>query len=89
MTGTPDTTRILSAVLEPDGTIVLQVLFPDGPEPVRATIEPIATTIRAAGCQTRPVDLSYGVEADRHLRLVIAMHVDALAYERQSRPAVR
>jgi hypothetical protein len=89
MTGTPDTTRILSAALQPDGSIVLHVLFPGSSEPVAATIEPIATTIRAAGPEARAVDLTYGALTDRHLRLVIAMHVDALAYERERLAASR
>jgi hypothetical protein len=88
MTGSPDSTRILSATLEPDGTIHLRLVFPGSGEPVAATIEPIETTIRAAGAETRAVDLGYGAEADRHLRLVIAMHADALAYERGDRQAV-
>ena len=89
MTGTPGTTRILSALLEPDGTIRLRLVFPGSPAPEAATIEPIETTIRAAGAVARTVDLEYGHEQDRHLRLVVAMHADALAYEREQRAAGR
>jgi hypothetical protein len=85
MTSVRDSTRILSATLEPDGTINLWLILPGGDEPIAATIEPIATTIQAAGPETRPVELGYGAETDRHLRLVIAMHADALAYEYRER----
>ena len=85
MTGAQPSTRVLSALLEPDGTIQLRLVFPDSPDPVVATIEPIATTIQAAGAEVRPVQLESGHERDRHLRLVIAMHADALAYERERR----
>jgi hypothetical protein len=85
MVGAPDSTRVLSALLEPDGTILLQVHFSGSPEPVSATIDPIETTIRAAGARSRPVHLEYGDPRDRHLRLIVAMHADALAYERQAR----
>jgi hypothetical protein len=88
MTAVRDSTRILSATLEPDGTINLRLVFPGSDEPVTTTIEPIETTIQAAGAETRPVELRYGAEADRHLRLLIAMHADALAYERQDRPSI-
>jgi hypothetical protein len=85
MIGDPTATRVLSALLEPDGTIRLHLRFADAPEPVVATIEPIETTIQAAGAEARAVHLEYGHEHDRHLRLVIAMHADALAYERSHR----
>jgi hypothetical protein len=78
-----ETTRILAAFLEPDGSITAILLFPDGPQPLSVTIDPIETTIQVAGPSPRPIDLTYGVEADRHLRLIVAMHVDALAYERE------
>jgi hypothetical protein len=83
MPGARDSTRILSALLEPDGTIKLRLLFPDSDEPLAVSIDPLETTARAAGPETRPVELDYGSAADRHLRLLIAMHVDALAYERE------
>jgi hypothetical protein len=76
-------TRILSALLEPDGTIRLMLLYPDSVQPCAETIEPIETTIQAAGRETRHIDLIFGTEADRHLRLIVAMHADALAYERE------
>jgi hypothetical protein len=76
-------TRILSAFLEPDGSITVFLLFPDGSEPHSATIEPVGTTVQAAGPVSRPIDLAYGSDVDRHLRLIVAMHVDALDYERE------
>jgi hypothetical protein len=85
MTGAPETTQILSALLEPDGTIRLRLRFPGSPEPEAATIEPIDTTIQAAGAEARAIYLEHGHEHDRYLRLVIAMHADALAYERRQR----
>jgi hypothetical protein len=85
MIGNPDTTHVLSALLEPDGTIRLHLRFADHPEPVVTTIEPIETTIESAGAEARAIHLEYGHECDRHLRLVIAMHADALAYERSHR----
>jgi hypothetical protein len=78
-----ETTRILAAFLEPDGSITAILLFPDGAQPLSVTIDPIETTIQVAGPSPRPIDLTYGAEADRHLRLIVAMHVDALAYERE------
>lgn len=87
-TGAPDTgaaTRILSAILEPDGSISLLIQFSEGDAPVAASIDPIETTVRAAGPVRRPVELRYGHADDRLLRLVVAMHVDALAYERRER----
>ena len=75
--------RVLSAFLETDGSITAIVLFPNAPEPASVSIDPIETTIQAAGPAPRPIDLAYGHEADRHLRLIVAMHVDALAYERE------
>jgi hypothetical protein len=83
MSAVRQATRILSAFLEPDGSITVILLFPDGTVPVSATIAPIETTVQAAGPVSRPVNLSYGAETDRHLRLIVAMHVDALAYERE------
>jgi hypothetical protein len=94
-TGTPDpsdSTRLLAATLEPDGSISLLIRFPDSDAPVTASIDPIETTIQAAGPVRRPVELRPGHAADRLLRLVIAMHVDALAYERRQQhhlPPVR
>lgn len=76
-----DSTHILSAFLEPDGSITIILLFPDGEEPVSATITPMETTRHAAGPVPRQIDLTYGSEDDRHLRLIVAMHVDALAFE--------
>jgi hypothetical protein len=83
MSGVRSFTRVLSALLEPDGTIQLSLLFPDSDEPLAATIQPIETTARAAGPKARDIDLDGREEADRHLRLLIAMHADALAYERE------
>jgi hypothetical protein len=80
-----ESTSILSAFLEPDGSITVILLFPDGVEPVSTIIKPIETTVQAAGPVPRQIDLTYGVEADRHLRLIVAMHVDALAYEYERR----
>jgi hypothetical protein len=85
MTGAHVSTRVLSALLEPDGTIRLLLVFPGTQEPVSAIIDPIETTVQAAGPQARPIHLEYGHAQDRHLRLVIAMHADALAYERARR----
>ena len=82
----PDSTCILSAVLETDGSISLQIVFPGSLAPVAASIDPIETTIQAAGSLRRPVELRYGHPQDRLLRLVVAMHVDALAYERRHQP---
>lgn len=76
-------THVLSAFLEADGSITLIVLFPDGDQAIMTTIDPIETTIQAAGPVPRRIDLNYGAEADRHLRLIVAMHADALAYERE------
>ena len=75
--------RVLSAFLEPDGSITAIALFPGAPEPASISIAPVETTMQAAGPAPRPIDLTYGHDADRHLRLIIAMHVDALAYERE------
>jgi hypothetical protein len=85
MTGQDVSTRILSASLEPDGTIRLLLVFAGCQTPEIALIEPLETTIRAAGPQARAVDLAPGAERDRHLRLIVAMHADALAYEREQR----
>src|SRR4051812_2883834 len=85
MTGALPTTQILSALLEPDGTIRLRLRFPGSSEPETATIEPIDTTIQEAGAEARAIHLEYGHEHDRHLRLIVAMHADALAYERRQR----
>ena len=76
-------THVLSAFLEADGSITLIVLFPDSDQAAMVTIDPIETTIQAAGPVPRRIDLNYGSEADRHLRLIVAMHADALAYERE------
>jgi hypothetical protein len=78
-----ETVRILSAFLEPDGSITVIVLYPDGAEPASITIDPVETTIQSAGPVPRPIDLSFGQDADRHLRLIVAMHVDALVYARE------
>jgi hypothetical protein len=75
--------RVLSAFLEPDGSITAIALFPGATEPASISIDPVETTMQAAGPAPRPIDLTYGHDADRHLRLIIAMHVDALAYERE------
>ena len=83
MSAVGETTRILSAFIEPDGSITVILLFPDGEAPVSVTIDPIETTVQAAGPTPRPIDLRYGLAADRHLRLIVAMHVDALSYERE------
>jgi hypothetical protein len=83
MSAVHDPTRVLSAQLEPDGTIRLCLLFPDSVQPYAATIEPIESTIRAAGHETRQIDLMFGAESDRQLRLIVAMHADALAYEHE------
>jgi hypothetical protein len=77
-----DSTRILSAILEPDGSISLLLRFSGCDAPVSASIDPIETTIGVAGPVRRPIELRYGHEADRLLRLIVAMHADALAYER-------
>src|SRR4051812_34577373 len=74
-----ESTHILSGFLEPDGSITVIVLLPDGGQPVSVTIAPTETTIRATGSTPRQIDLTFGAEADRHLRLIVAMHVDALA----------
>ena len=76
-------THVLSAFLEADGSITLIVLFPDSDQAAMVTIDPIETTIQAAGPVPRRIDLHFGAEADRHLRLIVAMHADALAYERE------
>lgn len=85
MTGPCHSTRIVSALLEPDGTIRLSLLLPGSAAPETAIIDPVETTVRAAGPQARAVQLEPGHEQDRHLRLIIAMHADALAYEREQR----
>jgi hypothetical protein len=82
-------THVLSAFLEADGSITMIVLFPDSDQAAMVTIDPIETTIRAAGPMPRRIDLNYGAEADRHLRLIVAMHADALAYEREMEQAAR
>ena len=85
-----EATHVLSAFLEVDGSITMIVLFPDVDQASLVTIDPIETTIQAAGPVSRRIDLTYGVEADRHLRLIIAMHADALAFERDAaRPECR
>lgn len=89
MTDAPESTRVLAAVLEPDGTIRLHLLFPGSQEPVTTTVPPIETTIRAAGPEARPIHLEYGHACDRQLRLLVAMHADALAYERRRHDARR
>jgi hypothetical protein len=76
-------THVLSAFLETDGSITLIVLFPDSDQAIMTTIDPIETTIQASGPVPRRIDLTYGAPADRHLRLIVAMHADALAYERE------
>ena len=81
MTDVRDSTCILSALLEPDGTILLQLLVPDRAEPVPAVVEPTEATKRAAGPATRAVQLAYGHPHDRLLRLLIAMHADALGQQ--------
>ena len=78
-----DATHVLSAFLETDGSISMIVLFPDSDQASLVTIDPIETTIQAAGPVSRRIDLNYGAPADRHLRLIVAMHADALAYERE------
>lgn len=83
MTGPCHSTRIISALLEPDGTIRLSLLLPGSTAPETAIIDPVETTIRAAGPRARAVNLESGHEQDRHLRLIVAMHADALAYERE------
>jgi hypothetical protein len=85
MTGPCLSTRIISALLEPDGTIRLSLLLPGSSTPETVTIDPVETTIRSAGPEARAVQLEPGHEQDRHLRLIIAMHADALAYERERR----
>jgi len=82
-------THVLSAFLEADGSITMIVLFPDNDQAAMVTIDPIETTIQAAGPMPRRIDLNYGAEADRHLRLIVAMHADALAYERECEQAAR
>lgn len=82
-------THLLSAFLEADGSITMIVLFPDSDQAAMVTIDPIETTIQAAGPMPRKIDLNYGAEADRHLRLIVAMHADALAYEREIEQAAR
>ena len=77
-----ESTHILSGFLDPDGSITVIVLTPDGGEPIPVTIAPTETTIHAAGSMPRQIDLTFGAEADRHLRLIVAMHVDALACDR-------
>jgi hypothetical protein len=76
-------THVLSAFLETDGSITMIVLFPDSEQAIMTTVDPIETTIQAAGPVPRRIDLTYGAPADRHLRLIVAMHADALAYERE------
>ena len=78
-----EATHVLSAFLEVDGSITMIVLFPDSDQASLVTIDPIDTTIQAAGPVSRRIDLNYGSEADRHLRLIVAMHADALGYERE------
>jgi hypothetical protein len=85
MTAQDVSTRILSASLEPDGTIRLSLVFAGCDAAEVAIIEPLETTVRAAGPRARPVELTPGTERDRHLRLIVAMHADALAYEREQR----
>jgi hypothetical protein len=84
-----DSTRILSAILEPDGSISLLLRFSGCDAPVSASIDPIETTVSAAGQIRRPIELRYGHEADRLLRLIVAMHADALAYERSQQKRLR
>jgi hypothetical protein len=84
-----ESTRILSAFLDPDGSISVILLFPEGDQPVQATIGPLETTVQVAGPVPRQIDLTYGSETDRHLRLIVAMHIDALAYERELEQARR
>ena len=83
MSAVRQATHVLSAFLETDGSITLIVLFPDSDQAIMTTIDPIETTIQAAGPVPRRIDLTYGAPADRHLRLIVAMHADALAYERE------
>ena len=83
MTGVRDSTHVLSAFLEADGSITMIVLFPDSDQANMVTIDPIETTIQAAGPTPRRIDLNYGAATDRHLRLIVAMHADALAYEHE------
>jgi hypothetical protein len=78
-----EATHVLSAFLEVDGSISMIVLFPDTDQASLVTIDSIETTIQAAGPVSRRIDLSFGAEADRHLRLIVAMHADALGYERE------
>jgi hypothetical protein len=85
MTGPCHSTRVISALLEPDGTIRLSLLLPGSTAPETAIIDPVKTTLRAAGPRARAVNLEPGHEQDRHLRLIVAMHADALAYEREQR----
>ena len=82
-------THVLSAFLEADGSITMIVLFPDTDQAIMTTLDPIETTIQAAGPVPRRIDLTYGAPADRHLRLIVAMHADALAYERELDQAAR
>jgi hypothetical protein len=82
-------THVLSAFLETDGSITMIVLFPDSDQAVMTTLDPIETTIQAAGPVPRRIDLTYGAPADRHLRLIVAMHADALAYERELEQGAR
>lgn len=84
-----EATHVLSAFLEVDGSISMIVLFPDTDQASLVTIDPIETTIQAAGPMSRRVNLNYGAETDRHLRLIVAMHADALAYERELDLAAR
>ena len=83
------TTHVLSAFLEADGSITMIVLFPDSDQAIMTTIDPIETTIQAAGATPRRIDLNFGAPADRHLRLIVAMHADAVAYERELAQAAR
>jgi hypothetical protein len=88
MSDVRDSTCILSALLEPDGTILLQLSVPGRAEPIPATIEPTEATRRAAGPTTRAVQLAYGHPHDRLLRLLIAMHADALGQQHGREVAV-
>lgn len=87
MSVTLESPRTVSAFLESDGSITVILVCPEGGRPLSLTIDPIETTIQAAGSAPRPIDLTYGSEHDRHLRLIVAMHVDALAYERDREQA--
>ena len=56
-------THVLSAFLEADGSITMIVLFPDTDQAIMTTLDPIETTIRAAGPVPRRIDLTYGAPA--------------------------